>query len=208
MRSFAACVLPGLCLVACATAQPAIEKGAADDPCRVVELELDGQTDPRCLVPYDRKARPAPDALSLRLAGSPARIGSGETRELVLELRNDTSGEVSVPLPEGCLVWNASATSTSGVTTFESECGGLCGTPPQMRRFVLAPGGVLRKRVPLAATRVRIAGETCAEEQLGPLPPGAYTLEVMLPWLEPAPRPEDPNAQQRRTFEAELTVTP
>ena len=62
----------------------------------------------------------------------------------------------------------------------------MCGTPTTMAQVTLEVGGTLRKRVALAATKRRVAGDDCKEEALGPLPAGAYELTLR-------PVPPDPD---------------
>lgn len=135
----------------------------------------------------------------------PATIQSGAEATFVLEIRNATDAPIVVPVPDGCVAWMTTASNGKGITTFESECGAVCSLASEMVRLTLLPGGVLKKRLTLRAARVRIAGDSCKKQQLGPLPPGAYTLHVVLPWTHPAKN--DPHDRTSDAFTAPLRVT-
>jgi hypothetical protein len=201
-----AAIVVALATSACGSA-PTLEpaSAAADrDPCVVREADLDSRAE-RCLVTYDEAAVPSLDGLTVALADGPATIRSGAEATFTIELRNQTERAIHVPVPDGCLAWEATAWNADA-TTFSSECGGLCGSPTEMRRLTLQPGGVLRKHITLAATQTHIAGDGCEEQHLGPLPPGRYTLEIVLPWRQPDP--EHPGSTRHRTYRAPLEVTP
>lgn len=180
--------------------------GAQADACRGTTFDAD-RPDPRCLVPNTGLARPPKEALAIQTVPSPAVIRAGQAASLQLELRNVTKEPLQLELDSSCTAFAAVAKSAT-TSSFESECGGLCGRDAQKLRITLEPGGTVRKAVALTATQRRIAGDDCAEKDLGPLPPGAYTLEVPLPWTDPAPQPENPGAVASRTFSAPLLVSP
>jgi hypothetical protein len=115
------------------------------------------------------------------------------------------------PLPldvdDSCLTFTGQAENGSA-RSFDSECGGLCGSSPTMLRVTLEPGGVVRKRVDFEAVMRSVKGDECTERVLGPLPPGRYTLTVFLPWTDPKPIPGNADARDSRVLEAPLVVDP
>lgn len=175
-------------------------------PCAVTQADLDAP-DERCLVRYDDRTHPAPDRLLYRIAEVPPLLASGSERAFTLELLNETRQPIVVPVPAGCRAWEVTAFDER-TSNFESECGGLCTDPALMARYTLLPGGVLRKRVSLSARRRRVSGQSCEEQDLGPLPPGNYTMRVLLPWLDPAPTPDAPDARANRLIDVPIEVTP
>jgi hypothetical protein len=76
-----------------------------------------------------------------------------------------------------------------------------------MLRVTLEPGGVVHKKVSLTASMRRVAGDDCKEEALGPLPPGRYTMKIVLPWTDPRPIPGNDQARASRVFETPVVVT-
>jgi hypothetical protein len=149
---------------------------------------------------------PPVGALKLRVV-EPATIRSGAQATFTVEMQNVTRARLTVDFLEGCLNWDTQADDGKHAT-FDSECGGLCGTEPEMLRVTLEPGGVVRKKVSLSATMRRVAGDDCKEQSLGPLPAGRYTMKVGLPWTDPKPIPGNDRARASRVFETSLVVTP
>lgn len=190
--------------VAAPTRSTTVPRGP--DPCTVTQADLDAP-DERCMVRYDDRSHPAPDRLLYRIAEVPPLLTTGTERAFTLELLNETGEPIVVPVPAGCRAWEVTAFDER-TSTFDSECGGLCTNPASMARYTLLPGGVLRKRVPLSATRRRVSGPRCEEQDLGPLPPGNYTMRVLLPWLDPAPTPDAPDARDHRLIDVPIEVTP
>lgn len=137
---------------------------------------------------------------------SPATAKSGAKTEFVLEITNRSDRTVPIGFDDTCGAFEANA-SNEHVTTFESECSAICGalTTDRFARFLLPPHGAVRKTVTLDATRRAIRGDSCTAENLGPLPPGNYTLEVKLPalWFPP-----DADDRHERSFRAPIVVTP
>lgn len=158
--------------------------------------------DPRCMVPYDASARPTPDKLELALA-KPATIQSGDEKTFVLLLENKTKKPIVVPAAAGCSEWQAEAISRSGASSYVIDAGIVCGED-KMARYMLLPGGALKKSIRFRASRFRLAA---TEQNLGPLRPGAYTLSVELPWSHNAPTKGDPSATEPDEFSAPLRVT-
>jgi hypothetical protein len=64
------------------------------------------------------------------------------------------------------------------------------------------------KAVHFEGTQRTITGDDCKEKLLGPLPAGHYTLEVILPWTDPAPIPGNTEARAARTFKGPLIIEP
>jgi hypothetical protein len=110
-------------------------------------------------------------------------------------------------LDDSCLAFESVAESATA-SSFESECGGLCAPAPQKLHVTLDPGGILQKSIHLVAVQRRVEGDECVEKNLGPLPPGRYTLQVTLPWTDPSPIPGNAQAHASRTFSGPLIVEP
>lgn len=198
------CAALALAITACRTVDGRTSAVTHDEPCRGLRFDLDAP-DARCLVPHDRLASPDFAALAIRLREAPARVRSGETATFTLDLENASTVPLDVPVPEGCLVWETVA-SNARASSFESECGGLCGSGPTMTRVTLEPGGLLTKKIDFAATRMQVVGEECETRDGGPLPPGDYTLSITLPWTMPAPIPGNARARDHHHFETPLRV--
>lgn len=175
-----------------------------DAACRGSSFDAD-EASSTCAVPAGTPRTPPREALSIRIAERPAVVRSGETAVFTLEIRNVTTAPLAFDLESSCLAWEAEA-SNATASTFESDCGGLCGREPTMLRFTLDPGGVVRKRVRLTATMRRVGGDECKEESLGPLPVGSYTMQVTLPWTDASPIPGNEQARASRTFEWPVVV--
>ncbi len=177
------------------------------DPCRGIAFDADNP-DARCLVPYHEiKSVPA-DALRLRLTQS-ATVRSGQQAEFVLKIENASGRPLPLELDDSCGAFEAQA-SSARATTLESECGALCGRglDAKVLRVTLEPGGAIQKSVSLTATMRRVVakGDDCVEQATGALPPGAYTLQIPLPWEDPMR--DDSGSMAGRTFTAPLVVTP
>jgi hypothetical protein len=191
--------------LACAQA-PVQAPAPSRDPCRGTSFDADAPP-VACMVKSEQAPRaPSPGALKLQVIEQ-ATIRSGAQATFTLEMQNATAAPLTIDFLDGCENWDAQADDGKH-RTFESECGGLCGTQPQMLRATVDPGGVVRKRVTLRATMRRVAGDDCKEKSLGPLPPGRYMMTVVLPWTDPKPIPEDDSARASRIFETPLVVTP
>ena len=196
---------------------PVAEEPAADDPppegraaapsastCEGSEFDADDP--PRACVAKRRTlADPPHGALEMTVSPSPAIVKSGASATFVLTMKNATGAPLPLELTFGCNAFLAEAANDSA-TTFEVECGGLCGQG-QPLRVTLAPQGVVHKRVRLDANMRRIDGKDCVERQLGPLPPGRYTMTIDLPWTDPSPIPGNPQARKSRVVEVPLEVT-
>jgi hypothetical protein len=178
---------------------------APADPCRGARFDAD-RPDPRCLRRGEPRKSPDAQAVALRLLEPNPSVKSGAERTFTLEIANTSSADLPVTLYFGCGAFSAEA-SNDRATTFESECGGLCGQGDVLD-LTLVPGGVIHKRVRIEAVMRKVDGDACTERELGPLPPGAYTLEVSLPWSDPTPTAEEPDAHSSRTFRTPLVVEP
>ena len=132
---------------------------------------------------------------------------SPEKRQHSTRIRNVSGAPLPLELDDSCLAFESVARSGTA-SSFETECGGLCARAPNKLRVMLDPGGILQKSIHFVAVQRRIDGEPCAEKNLGPLPPGRYTLEVTLPWTDPAPIPGNEQARASRTFTGSLIVEP
>jgi hypothetical protein len=123
---------------------------------------------------------------------SPLVAPSGQKTPFVLEIRNITDQTIPIVFDDDPLAFAANA-SNEDATTLESDCspidGLVIGPHTRALRLFLRPHGAVRKTVTLDATqrvvRRREPDGACVEEDLGPLPPGNYTLEIALPasWL-------------------------
>lgn len=186
-------------LLSCARAPslPPTEKTSIES-CRGQAFDFEDR-DVRCVIPYGDFVAPPAQSLAIRTVPSPVVIRSGEERDLTLELRNVSGAPLVVDLDDSCLAFEAVATNATA-TSFESECGGLCGTPTQKLRVTLEPNGVIRKNVRFAAVIRKVTGDRCENKVHGPLPPGEYRLEVTLPWSDAERGP--------RKFEGALRVVP
>ncbi len=140
---------------------------------------------------------------------SPLVAQSGQKTPFVLEIRNITDQRIPIVFDDP-LAFAATA-SNEDATTLESDCSPIVSpghsgpavsrdpggreptgphrAPEQALRLFLRPHGAVRKTVTLDATqrvvRRREPDGACVEEDLGPLPPGNYELEIALPasWL-------------------------
>lgn len=186
---------------------PASVTSSKTEPCRGIAFDADNP-DPRCLVPHHEIKNVPADALRLRLTQS-ATIRSGQQAQFVLEMQNASGRPLPLEIDDSCGAFEAEA-SNEKATTFESECGGLCGGGPDAKilRVTLEPGGAIRKKVSLTATMRRVVakGDECTERVTGALPPGTYTLQIPLPWSEPMR--DNPGSMAARIFSAPLVVTP
>ncbi len=139
------------------------------EPCRGVAFDADAP-DPRCLLPYRQIDNVDTSRLRLRLA-KPATVHSGEEAQFILEMQNVSEHMLVVELDDSCDDFEGEA-SNGRATTFESDCGGLCGRGPDAKilRLLLDPGGVVRKSVRLSATMKRVVanGDECVERTLVP----------------------------------------
>jgi len=191
--------------LSCAQSPPNAPE-APRDPCRGAAFDADAPP-PACMVQSEHVPRaPAPGALKLRVVEQ-ASVKSGAQATFTIEMQNATSAPIPLDFLDGCMSWDTQADDGKHFT-FDSECGGLCGTAEQMLRVTLDPGGTVRKEVTLTATMRRVAGDQCKEQSLGPLPPGKYTMKVTLPWTDPKPIPGNDQARASRVFETPLVVTP
>lgn len=153
----------------------------------------------------ERPAAPMPDALAFSLLED-AVVKSGSEATFTLVITNVSGAPLPLWLTFGCAAFDAQGENADH-RTFESECGGLCGSGDPLV-VTLEPNGRVTKKVTLSASMVRIGGEDCRREELGPLPPGSYTLTVALPWTDPAPIPGNDQARASRMFRTPLLVTP
>ncbi len=176
------------------------------DPCQGTLLDAD-HPDPRCLLPNTDLLVPQPSALSIRTIPTPALIRRGQASNLTLIMRNISGAPLTLELDDSCLAFDAVARSAKG-SSFESDCGGLCSRSEKKLRVTLLPGGTIHKAVRLHAIQRRIVGESCEDQNLGPLLPGRYNLHITLPWSDPAPIPGNAQARATRVFQGPLIVEP
>lgn len=175
-------------------------------PCRGSRFDAD-HPDARCLVPHSELLVPPKAALAIRTVPTPAVIHRGLASKFTLEFRNVSGAPLPLELDNSCLAFESVARNETA-SSFESECGGLCVRASNKLRVMLEPGGILQKSVDFVAVQRRIDGDQCSEKNLGPLPPGRYTLKVTLPWTDPAPIPGNAQARAWRTFAGALLVEP
>ncbi len=185
-------------------AQVAAAPSGAAVPCRVSKFDLDAPG-AACVVPHRPLESPPPNALAIRTVPSPAHVRSGRKSEIALELRNVSGSPLPLDVDDSCMAFTGEAESSTA-RSLESECGGLCYSPPTLIHVILEPGGVVTKQVAFEAVMRSIKGDACTERVLGPLPPGRYTLHVFLPWSDPSPIPGNPEARASRVFDGRLVV--
>jgi hypothetical protein len=181
---------------------------ASADPCRGSQFDAD-RADPRCLHHSTGATSPAPAALRLALAGTPA-ARSGYDAGLVVEMTNTSEEPLAIDVDDSCGTFEAQASNESA-NSFESDCFGACegGPDAHVLRVTLEPGGVVRKKVKFFAVQTRIQmneREECVTKTIGALPPGSYDLRVTLPWTDPIP--DAPDVARPKVLTAQLTVTP
>jgi hypothetical protein len=143
-----------------------------------------------CRVPVNELPARRPE-VSFEIV-SPLVAQSGQKTPFVLEIRNVTDQTIPIVFDDDPLAFAANA-SNEDATTLESDCspidGLVIGPHTRALRLFLRPHGAVRKTVTLDATqrvvRRREPDGACVEENLGPLPPGNYELEIALPasWL-------------------------
>jgi hypothetical protein len=181
---------------------------AAGDACRGMAFDADA-ADPRCLHHGVIEHTPPASALRVGFASAPV-ARSGYDAGLVLQMQNATDEPLLLDVDDACGTFEAQA-SNAAANSFESDCFGACGRGPEphVLRVTLEPGGVIRKRVKFFAVQTRLVAddrEECVTRTIGGLPPGAYSLQVTLPWTDAIPG--DPAVSRPRVIEAPLTVTP
>jgi hypothetical protein len=187
---------------ACATAGAA-GGTASTDPCVGLAFDADAPL-PNCLVPYSAIETPR-GRLEVRSDPELAVMQSGHEATFILTIRNVDKVPVAVDLDDSCTAFDAIAESPHA-SSFETECGGLCGHRETKLRVTLLPGGVVRKKVTLDGMMRRITGDACKEQVLGPLPAGSYVLVVNLPWTVPTPIPGNATAVSNAVFRGPLEV--
>jgi hypothetical protein len=137
-----------------------------------------------CRVPVNELPARRPE-VSFEIV-SPLVAQSGQKTPFVLEIRNVTDQTIPIVFDDDPLAFAANA-SNEDATTLESDCspidGPVIGPNTRALRLFLRPHGAVRKTVTLDATQrvVRRREPDGVEENLGPLPPGNYTLEIALP---------------------------
>ena len=125
-------------------------------------------------------------------------------------MQNATDEPLLLDVDDACGTFEAQASNATS-NSFESDCFGACGRGPEAHvlRVTLEPGGVIRKKVKFYAVQTRLVAddrEECVTRTVGGLPPGAYSLQVTLPWTDAIPG--DPAVSRPRVIEAPLTITP
>lgn len=145
-----------------------------------------------CWVPRPRGPARRPEVAFAIV--SPLVAPSGQKTPFVLEIRNITDSMIPVIFDDDPLAFVATASNEDATTaSAEGGCPPVVspgsGGPERALRLFLRPHGAVRKTVLLDATqrvvRPQEPGGACVEDELGPLPPGNYELEIALPasWL-------------------------
>jgi hypothetical protein len=126
------------------------------------------------------KLAASPGVLALSTADATA-VGGGVT-ELLLEARNTGSAPLDITFQHGCKFF-VTVTAADGEIVQPGPGGGICAG--KMVAVSLPPGGVLRKRLPLTASRGDlVCSGGCHFEAEAALQPGAYHVEVDTPFLD------------------------
>lgn len=164
-----------------------------------------------CRVAAQAEDMPGADVLSVTLV-APTGLRSGQSADALIRFDNVSDAELSLLIPGmRCERFTVMIEDRRGrrVDEVENPGGlGLCGVTFALR-VVLAPGGVLTKRLPVAAIamryvdRVDAAGRTFSGlAPAGPIGAGRYTLSVGVPLFEDHTQ----GAQGRLTLTAPLRI--
>lgn len=176
-----------------AAAAAAATECQAPDPCDGVCLSL-GEAAASCRVEDEAGPPPAEDLVVASIATRTLTSGIDEG-VLEVELRNTSDAPVVLELP-GTLHFDVSLLSDGRRVDERWEISGIASGAVQCRpgadcrtvRVRLRPGGALVASLPMSG-RVTVLRDgprpgTIARSDGGPIPPGTYEAQVVLPWMD------------------------
>ncbi|UJR83602.1 hypothetical protein [Sandaracinus amylolyticus] len=162
------------------------------DPCDGADLSL-GEAAEHCRVAGDASAPPASDVIEVAIATRTLRSGADGVVDVAL--RNLSDAPVVLDFP-GTLNFDASLMQGERRVDERWEISGIAGGSVQCRpgadcrtvRVRLAPGGRLVASLPMSG-RVSVLRDgpragTIERSDGGPIPPGVYEVQVVLPWMD------------------------
>ncbi len=167
---------------------PATAAATADvDGCAGAAIDVD-RAQQACAT--EAADSPVPPAAALELALADVDVTSGQATELIVTARNRSGQPMALVLSPVC---------SFGVTVYDQQgqiadeegppaalagCLAVVGTSIAI---TLPPDGVLTKRVPWTARKIRQActDDTCADAPGAPIAPGVYRVEVATPFSDP-----------------------
>ncbi|WP_157068737.1 hypothetical protein [Sandaracinus amylolyticus] len=165
---------------------------APHDPCDGADLSL-GEAAAHCRVTGDASPPPAPELVEVAVATRT--LQSGVDGVVDVALRNLSDAPVVLDFP-GTLNFDASLMQGERRVDERWEISGIAGGSVQCRpgadcrtvRVRLAPGGRLVASLPMSG-RVSVLRDgpragTIERSDGGPIPPGAYEVHVVLPWMD------------------------
>jgi hypothetical protein len=188
-----ATLVTAMALASCATPAPSPVPSAmatSSDPCHGIDLDVD-RIAKACAHTRPKERAPGPESLRVEFEGPTAPIRSGESGEAVLRFRNVSGKPLAFQLEAMCggSFGTHVLRADGSRADVEEDVGGLglCDTVPGVR-VELEPGGILTKRLTIAARAQRWV-PVDPKNPDGPLElvpgspiaPGTYTLEVRLP---------------------------
>lgn len=167
----------------------------APDPCDGECLSL-GEAAASCRVPGEPSAPPAEGVVVASIATRT--LASGVDGVLEVELRNASDAPVVLDFP-GTLSFDASLLSDGRRVDERWEISGIASGTVQCRpgadcrtvRVRLAPRGRIVASLPMSG-RVQVLRDgprpgTIERSDGGPIPPGTYEAQVVLPWMDEVP---------------------